>query len=87
VLDGATAEGREDMIAFDLPDSEARYVRVVGQGNSDSSWNSLIEIDIIGCGTVDNTPNVPAESLSIVNQAIVIRETLIRGNLLLKTSI
>ena len=74
VLDGATAEGREDMIAFDLPDSEARYVRVVGQGNSDSSWNSLIEIDIIGCGTVDNTPNVPAESLSIVNQAIVNQE-------------
>ena len=62
------------MIAFDLPDSEARYVRVVGQGNSDSSWNSLIEIDIIGCGTVDNTPNVPAESLSIVNQAIVNQE-------------
>ena len=74
VLDGAIAEGREDMIAFDLPDSEARYVRVVGQGNSDSSWNSLIEIDIIGCGTVDNTPNVPAESLSIVNQAIVNQE-------------
>lgn len=41
-----TTQGFEDV---DVLDSDARYVRVTGQGNSSSSWNSLIEAQIIGC--------------------------------------
>lgn len=31
---------------YDLPDTSARYVRVVGNGNTDNDWTSIAEIDI-----------------------------------------
>ena len=50
VLSGAVATGTQGLIDFDVPETEARYVRIIGQGNSDSNWNSLIEANILGCG-------------------------------------
>jgi unsaturated chondroitin disaccharide hydrolase len=33
---------------YDLPDEDARYVRIVGHGNSLNTWNSITEVDIYG---------------------------------------
>ena len=60
VLSGATATGTQGSIDFDLPETQARYLRIIGQGNSDSNWNSLIEADILGCGNQEvGNPNPP----------------------------
>src|SRR6266545_2625905 len=32
---------------FDIPDTETRYVRYLGHGNSANTWNSLTEVDIL----------------------------------------
>jgi unsaturated chondroitin disaccharide hydrolase len=31
---------------YDLPDVPARYVRILGHGNSQNTWNSITEVDI-----------------------------------------
>lgn len=33
---------------FDVTDSNARYVRIVGYGNSSNTWNSFTEVELIG---------------------------------------
>ena len=63
VLLQATAQGSEGFINFDLNESQARYVRIVGFGNSASLWNSLIEVDVFGCGTQDNTQGPGGETI------------------------
>lgn len=35
---------------YDVTDSTARYVRIVGYGNTSNDWNSITEVDIYGCG-------------------------------------
>jgi hypothetical protein len=45
----------------ELTDTQARYVRITGLGNSISSWNSIIEVQILGCGK-------PAPELEIPNE-------------------
>ena len=57
VLAGASAQGSEGLIAFDLQATNARYVQIIGQGNSVSNWNSLIEAEILGCsGSAPGNP-------------------------------
>lgn len=34
----------------------ARYVRIVGHGNSVNQWNSLLEVEVHGCGGLDEPP-------------------------------
>ncbi len=58
VLSGASAQGTESLIAFDLQSTNARYVKIIGQGNSSSEWNSLIEAKVAGCSD-SNTPTFP----------------------------
>ncbi|HZG56038.1 discoidin domain-containing protein [Paenibacillus sp.] len=36
---------------FDFADASARYVRIVGHGNSDNLWNSITEVEIWGYGS------------------------------------
>ena len=49
--------GSEGLIAFDLQATNARYVQIIGQGNSVSNWNSLIEAEILGCsGSAPTNP-------------------------------
>ena len=50
VLSQATASGSLDLITFDVADSTARYVEIIGLGNSGSNWNSITEVNIFGCG-------------------------------------
>ena len=37
-----------DLERVELPDTPARYVRIVGQGNSVNAWNSIIAVEIWG---------------------------------------
>lgn len=56
VLSNGTASGTEALVTIDLQDSSARYVRIVGQGNSAGTWNSLIEARFLGCGDTSEPP-------------------------------
>jgi poly(beta-D-mannuronate) lyase len=45
----ATSSGKTDSKQrFDFADVTGRYVRIVGRGNSESQWNSLTEVDVLG---------------------------------------
>ena len=44
---GGTTMGLQ---SFDFSDVSARYVRIVGHGNSQNEWNSLAEVTIWGKG-------------------------------------
>ncbi|QUS36334.1 polysaccharide lyase family 7 protein [Falsirhodobacter algicola] len=37
----------------DFDPVEARYVRVTGQGNEAGGWNSLLEVQLFGCGSAE----------------------------------
>jgi poly(beta-D-mannuronate) lyase len=45
-VSGGQTTGYEN---FDIADSDARYVRITGNGNNASAWNSIIETQINGC--------------------------------------
>ena len=48
-LRGAHGDGNSlGMIFTELPPTQARYIRYVGLGNSDSAWSSITEVVIIG---------------------------------------
>lgn len=38
----------EDLVIYDFDDVKARYVRIVGHGNSSSEWNSYTEFEVWG---------------------------------------
>ncbi|QKX18972.1 polysaccharide lyase family 7 protein [Microbulbifer sp. YPW1] len=51
VLSGGQSSGSSaDLESYDIIDSTARYVRLTGSGNSSNNWNSILEMDVIGCG-------------------------------------
>lgn len=58
VLSNGVAEGSLGPLRFDLTDSSAKFVKYIGMGNSATRWNSIVELNILGCGTTDN--NVPS---------------------------
>ena len=55
VLESGSASGSDDFINFELQHSNARYVKVIGQGNSLTEWNSLVEMQIFSCDPVEAT--------------------------------
>ena len=52
VLSGATASGSTTGFeTYSFAATQARYVRIVGHGNSKSAWNSILEVEVRGgCG-------------------------------------
>ena len=48
VFSGRSSGTTTALQPFDLPDVSARYVRIVGHGNSQSAWNSITEVEIWG---------------------------------------
>lgn len=48
VFSGASSGTTVDLESYDVTDSVARYVRIVGHGNSVSLWNSISEVEILG---------------------------------------
>ncbi len=60
VLSNGIAEGSLGLLRFNVTDSSAKYVKYIGMGNSASRWNSIVELNILGCGTAtDNSPHSP----------------------------
>lgn len=49
VLSNVQSQGTEGFGSDSFSEADARYIRIVGHGNSDSLWNSLIEVQV-GCG-------------------------------------
>lgn len=47
----------EKMI-FDVAQASGQYVRILGHGNSENSWNSITEVDVIGTSGGTNFPPV-----------------------------
>ncbi|MDC7222781.1 MAG: polysaccharide lyase family 7 protein [Spirochaetales bacterium] len=66
--DLASSGSSTELEHFDLDDVSARYVRIVGEGNSDNSWNSITEVEIWSDGydpedgTDDSTDTTDDES-------------------------
>lgn len=58
-VSGGQSQGSTNYGSNDLGDVSARYVRVEGNGNSSSSWNSLLEAKIYGCDDVDSSAPTP----------------------------
>lgn len=54
----ARSQGDAQMSSIGLGDVHARYLRIVGRGNSSNMWNSLLEAEILTCGDV--IPGPPA---------------------------
>ena len=61
VVSGGSVSGTQGLVSFEFTPSEARYVRIIGAGNSASSWTSLIEAEVFGCSEVDPGPG-PTET-------------------------
>jgi len=51
VLAGGTSFGNSGAETYNVNDTEARYVRLVGGGNTSNNWNSVLEIDVKGCSS------------------------------------
>lgn len=52
LIEGGQSGGTTTAIeTFELPATQARYLRLTGQGNESSGWNSLIEMQAFGCGS------------------------------------
>ncbi|WP_233998715.1 polysaccharide lyase family 7 protein [Microbulbifer pacificus] len=47
---GQSSGNNADFESYDVTDTTARYVRITGSGNSANAWNSILEVDVVGCG-------------------------------------
>ena len=75
VLSGGISSGGDSSYEkIDVTDTEARYVRVTGNGNSaGSSWNSIVETQILGCtddSTVDSGTVEPDDSETVDTETL-----------------
>lgn len=48
IYSGESSGVSKDLESFDIPDTFARYLRIVGHGNSNDDWNSFTEVAIQG---------------------------------------
>ncbi|TYP69872.1 chondroitinase-B domain-containing protein [Paenibacillus methanolicus] len=63
VSSGVTSNLAEGLQTFDFPDVDpARYVRIVGHGNSSNLWNSYTEVELYGTAS---SPPTGASKLAI----------------------
>ncbi|MBU2885149.1 polysaccharide lyase family 7 protein [Gilvimarinus agarilyticus] len=53
------SQGTEGFYADTFDRLDAQYVRIIGQGNSVNLWNSLLEVEVHGCGGLDEQPTIP----------------------------
>jgi len=56
VFSGTQATRTEDLQTFDVTDTDAQYVRIVGYGNTSNSWTSLVDVDITASDVDDGEP-------------------------------
>ncbi|MDC7221756.1 MAG: polysaccharide lyase family 7 protein [Spirochaetales bacterium] len=56
ILDLTTSSGDTlELESYDVSDTSARYVRIVGYGNSSNDWNSITEVEIWGTASDDSS--------------------------------
>jgi hypothetical protein len=64
--DGNSNGEAAELETVELTDSQARYVRITGLGNTSSELNSIVEVKVRGCGTIapdqESVVNTPTES-------------------------
>ncbi|HEX7057521.1 MAG TPA: discoidin domain-containing protein, partial [Bacilli bacterium] len=48
IYSGSSSGYTTQLETYDFSDTTARYVRIVGHGNSSSDWNSITEVEIYG---------------------------------------
>ncbi|WP_127579861.1 S-layer homology domain-containing protein [Paenibacillus koleovorans] len=62
IFSGQSRGSSNEMEAFDLPDTDARYVRIVAQGNSATNYNGYMEVHIYSAasGSLTLDPIPPA---------------------------
>ncbi len=58
--------------AYDFTDLTARYVRVVGYGNTVNDWNSITEAALYGADGNSSTCTVPADVLDLTNWKVTL---------------
>ena len=62
VLSNEESQDTDGFSTYDLDGATASYLRIIGQGNSDNEWNSLIETQIHGCIIREiDEPETPVE--------------------------
>lgn len=59
---GKSSGSTKDLESYDVPDSVARYVRIMGRGNNLNTWNAITEVEIHG--TPDSSVS-PLKPLSV----------------------
>ncbi|EWH08621.1 cyclic nucleotide-binding domain-containing protein [Catenovulum agarivorans DS-2] len=56
LVSGQSSGSQAGYELIDIDDTDGRYVRITGQGNSVDAWNSIVESQIWGCLEGDKTP-------------------------------
>ncbi|WP_339617544.1 polysaccharide lyase family 7 protein [uncultured Gilvimarinus sp.] len=59
------SQGSEEFTTDSFDRLDARYVRIIGHGNSENLWNSLLEVEVHGCGGLDAPTAQPSGPLAI----------------------
>ncbi|MCU6712289.1 discoidin domain-containing protein [Paenibacillus sp. J5C_2022] len=67
---GVTSALADGLQTFDFPDQDpARYVRIVGHGNSVNLWNSYTEVEIYGDVSLSSIPKVTVTGANVTASA------------------
>jgi dihydroxyacetone kinase DhaKLM complex PTS-EIIA-like component DhaM len=66
---------------FDIAGTTARYVRIVGYGNSKNNWNSITEVDIVGNESVPTDPSIAIATVTTSSDDGNVGSNSIDGNL------
>lgn len=53
LVSNGQSEGSEDFVTDSFDRMDARYIRIIGRGSSESLWNSLLEVEVHGCGGLE----------------------------------
>ncbi|MBW4717257.1 polysaccharide lyase family 7 protein [Saccharothrix obliqua] len=70
---GVTSRKTSRQERYDIPDTSARYVRIVGHGNSSGNgWNSITEVDVREAGAPQPCGDKPARVLDLRNWKVTL---------------
>tara|TARA_R110002012_G_scaffold168447_4_gene331957 strand:+ start:2480 stop:4075 length:1596 start_codon:yes stop_codon:yes gene_type:complete len=64
VANGSSSTASSGYQTVDFTDTQTRYLRITGLGNSVNTWNSIVESNILGCGgeIAEPSPEIPDET-------------------------
>lgn len=80
VFSGTQTTRTEDLQTFNVTDSDAQFVRIVGYGNTSNSWTSLIDVDITASDIDDGETGNTDDGVNIaLNKAVTQSSTAFSG--------